>query len=242
MIGIAAFGIVGCRTFIFANEDGIIFRDTDNDITEYKWESIRHIYHIDKYNYLEVIDEQGHSSFGHALADHRFKRASDKIRYIWAMWNRKISNEGCINTFKYPIKLLKKNVDKIYSILLGAPLIRGLLMLFLLIGIIDRRALILAAFLLFCHLVTAIPSLIELYRKKVVIISFSQGRLEAIFDDNTVKILSPLIPNKCRIEDPRKVGMAVFANGIKIKNIDRFSHWVVLREYLLRHNLEISPE
>src|SRR3989304_1256836 len=111
MIGMSIFTFGGARyeNLIFVNENELIFRDTNDDRKVCKWEHIRHIYHVDKYNNLAVIDEHGHITIGSALPDHKFRISSDKIRYIWETWRRKIPDAERINTFKYPDSLIGKD-------------------------------------------------------------------------------------------------------------------------------------
>jgi hypothetical protein len=219
-------------TFIFLDEEGLVFRDT-SDRRVYKWQNIRHIYHLDRYNDLKVIDKEGQTSVGRVLSDENFSNIPEKIKCIWEMWRNRITDAEKINTFKYPDLSSQKDAISVSSILLGGSFFRGFLIFFLLLGIIDPRVLILALILLLCQLWSAVPNLIELRRVKVKVICFYEGGLDLIYDDNRIKTFNISNIEEYNLEEPRKAVMIVFSDGTKLKNLDRFSYWVVLREHLL---------
>ena len=228
----AANPLVFSEILIFVNEEGLILRDVSDESTRHKWEDIRHIYHFTRYNVLSIIDSQGDAFVGKVLPDDHFNTKSEKIRYIWKMWKNGTPNANEIDTFKYHIPGSNKGELNIWSILLGSPLLRVLLVLFLFLSIFNAIFLLIALIYLALRLYTGLPILSEIKRSGITI-HFSDNILTVAYDDGSRKNFKISDIKKHNLNDPHKSKTLVFTDGTKLKNFDKLSHWVVLKDRLI---------
>ena len=123
-------------------------------------------------------------------------------------------------------------VRNIWSILLGSPLLRVLLVLFLFLSIFNAIFLLIALIYLALRLYTGLPILSEIKRSGITI-HFSDNILTVAYDDGSRKNFKISDIKKHNLNDPHKSKTLVFTDGTKLKNFDKLSHWVVLKDRLI---------
>jgi len=231
------------RAVIDISEDGLTFRDIKRK-TFCQWESITHIFRWSLFNLLVVIDVDGNVSIGNAYPDSTFRKSSEKVKYIWNVWRNKILDAQDITKFEYSRWCRRKELPMFLSnAILGVGF--GLCVIGLTVYIFATEdweagaefrsffALIAGVMLSLYALGFGIHNLLEHLRKKLREISLLEDGLQVVYDNGAITNLDINKIRKYHLENPRNIGTLIFEDGTKLRNLDRLSHWVILREYLL---------
>jgi len=225
--------LLSSEVLIFVNNEGLILRDISNEPILLKWEDISYIYHLGRYNILSIIDSQGHAFSGKVLPDSHFSTKSEKISYIWRTWNSGTPNANEMDTFKYHIPESNKGELEIGSLLFGGPFLGGFMVFILIMSIFKVELLpIVLGYFILC-LFIAIPALLEGRRPCMDTVHFSNSILTVTYDDGSCKNFKISDIKKHSLNNPRKSKAIIFTDGTKLKNFDRLSYWVVLKDRLI---------
>jgi len=239
------------REIIDISEEGIIFKVIRRK-TLYEWEKIIHIFRWTRFNMLTVVDDEGNVSTGNVFPDKSFRKASEKVKYIWNVWRNRIIDARQINSFEYSQWCRQKELQlTLQNFILGF----GVGLCFMGLGIYiflteDWRnwkefesyfapvgGILFGLFALWF----GIYNLLKRIRKKITTMSFDADDIQVLYDNGSVDIFNIRNIKKYLLENPRNIGTLIFENGTKLQHLDRMSYWPVLRERLLSR-LEPSEE
>jgi hypothetical protein len=228
---------------IHVAEKGVIFKRIRAERI-YEWERITHIFRWRRWNLLTVITAEGTVATGNVYPDEHFRKASEKITHIWDVWKGQIVEGENIRTFEYPAWCRDEEARlTLHNAFTGIG--AGIILSFLLARLFledswknwttfkDALMPVGGVLLAMYAFIFGLKNLIEHFKNKPVELIIENSDIQVLYSSGDAATLKIGDIQKHELEDVRSLGVLVFKDGTKLKRLDRFSYWPILRDYLL---------